>query len=180
MKSLLLIASLALPALPVWAETCPARDRSQERAQLLDALKSTPTEQTGIAAAAAVWAFWTRAPDAKAQVMLDRAMEQRLSFEYAGSEGDLSALVAYCPAFAEGWNQRAFTRFLREDFEGSLSDIAKTLELEPNHFGALAGRAQIYYRQGRTGLAQIDLRRALEVHPWMQERALIADQGEDI
>lgn len=185
LTALLLAAALTAPALitPALAEPtgpCPSPDRSQERAALLAQLQSSPTEAVAQIASGALWAFWTRAPDPAAQALLDSAMAQRLSYEYAGAEDDLSALVAYCPAFPEGWNQRAFVRFLRQDYDGALADIDQTLALEPAHFGALSGQAQIFLHTGRPGLAELSIRRALKVHPWLAERALLGSHGEDI
>src|SRR5690606_31046067 len=85
----------------------------------------------------------------------------------------LDGVVADAPDYAEGWNQRAFIRFLRDDPDGSLEDIERTLALEPLHFAALAGKAMILMRQGRIEPGQEALRRAVEIHPWLKERAML-------
>jgi lipoprotein NlpI len=96
--------------------------------------------------------------------------------DFTGAEAVLDELVAYCPDYPEGWNQRAFARFLQGDHDGSLEDLARTLELEPRHFGALAGQGLNFLRQGRDRLAQTALRAAIDLHPWMNERHLIAPE----
>lgn len=179
MKQLARLLALIF-ASSAFAESCPTdRNRDPERASLLEALRITPDIASGQAVADKVWRFWMTAPDTRAQVMLDQAMSRRLGYNLEEAESTLDALVAYCPDFPEGWNQRAFVRFLREDFAGSLADIDKTLSLEPAHFGALAGQAQIFLKQGRVKLAQLAIARAVKVHPWLHERALLED-GEDI
>ena len=164
------------------AETCaPATDRSDERDALLGVLRDAPDAQIGRAAVQAVWEFWTEAPDDAAQDMLDRGMRKMREADYETAEAIFEELVDYCPDYAEGWNQRAFARFLRNRFEGSLEDISRTLELEPAHFGALAGRAMILIRQGRIQLAQTALRRAVAVNPWLNERRfLVENPGKEL
>jgi len=154
---------------------------SETRAALLDELKSSPDQSSAIHLANQIWALWTTAPDDKAQELLDRGMALRAAYDYAGSEQVLDMLVAYCPDYAEGWNQRAFTRFLANRMDEALVDIDSALRIEPAHFGALSGRAMILLQQGRGMLAQAALRRAVAIHPWLQERAyLIDDGGQDI
>lgn len=163
------------------AESCPPLpERTEERSGLLEALKTTPDAASGRVAADAVWQFWMRAPDPESQRLLDLGMERRLSGDLTGSEAQLDALVNRCPDFAEGWNQRAFSRFLLGDLDGSLADIERTLALEPAHFGALSGQAQIYLRQGRRPLALFVIRKAVAVNPWMNERFLLESEGRDI
>jgi hypothetical protein len=46
-------------------------------------------------------------------------------------------------------------------------DIQRTIELEPRHFGAICGFAQICLRKQRDDLALFALQRAQQVHPSM-------------
>ena len=145
----------------------------------MERLANSPDISAGQEAAGALWEFWMVAPDEKAQDMLEDGMSRRVQLALADAEITLDALVRYCPLYAEGWNQRAFVRFLREDYEGSLADIEEVLTREPAHFGALSGKALALMRQGKRGLAQLAVVRALQVHPWLNERSLLGD-GEDI
>ena len=170
----LIFLALLLPA-PALAE-CPVVDEhSDERAELHTRLLAAPDAVTAQAVANALWSIWTAAPDSQAQALLDRGMERRQSFDLEASESALDDLVAYCPDYAEGYNQRAFTRFMRHHYDAALEDIDRTLELNPYHFGALSGKALTLMRQGRVELAQEALRRAVSVHPYLQERHMLVE-----
>ena len=49
-----------------------------------------------------------------------------------------------------------------------MSDIDQTLELEPRHFGALSGMAQIMKNTGRKELALEAWQRVLDIYPMMR------------
>lgn len=167
---------LLLPAFALAGE-CPVPDaaaREQALTPLLDHLAEAATEAEGRDAEGDVWRFWLQAPDATAQGMLDDGISRIGWADFAGAEKSLDGLVAYCPDYAEGWNQRAFARFLQGDYEGAIEDLDRTLELEPKHFGALSGKALSLIRQGRAELAQQALRAAVALHPWIKERHLLA------
>ena len=64
------------------------------------------------------------------------------------------------PNFAEAWNKRATAHFMMGNFDLSMQDISKTLQLEPRHFGALDGMSLIFIHTNQ-------LEKAIEVYDKM-------------
>ena len=122
-----------------------------------------------------LWELWTDAPDAKAQRLLDRGMARRLQTDYAGSRAVLDELVSYCPDYAEGYNQRAFSSYLQRDYAAALVDLDQALAIMPDHIAAMSGRGLTLMGLGRRDEAQAQLRAALALNPWLSERALITE-----
>ncbi|MEM6589592.1 MAG: hypothetical protein AAF641_14190 [Pseudomonadota bacterium] len=161
-------------ATPVFAETCPAApDHSTELNALIESVGQADNELEAQELSVDLWKFWADAPDARAQDLLDEGMSRRASFDYSGALDALNALVEYCPDYAEGYNQRAFVNFLRQDYEAALPDLDRTLEMNPRHIAALTGQALTLAALQRNGEAALVLRRALEMNPWLSERALL-------
>ena len=71
------------------------------------------------------------------------------------------------PNWAEPINKIATIRYLQGDLYGSIRDIQLTLELEPRHFGAIAGLAQINLALGRYTDALKNLDFAIDIHPYI-------------
>ena len=141
---------------------------------LFERLRNAMTEQEGRLAEDAVWRLWMEAaPSRTVARAVDEAMDARESYDFNRALAILDDVVSQAPDYAEGWNQRAFIRFLKDDLDGSLEDIERALELEPKHFAALAGKAIILMRQGRMDLGQAALRLAVEIHPWLKERSML-------
>ncbi len=156
-------------------------DQSADQSALFDRLKSAPDQAVANSLMDQLWRIWTLAPDAKAQDLLDRGMEARESFDFLGSRDILDGLVEYCPDYAEGYNQRAFANFLREDYAAALVDLDRALELEPRHMGALSGKALTLMGLGRRDEAQVILKEAVALNPWLKERGMIVTPpGQDI
>ncbi|MDG1340185.1 MAG: tetratricopeptide repeat protein [Paracoccaceae bacterium] len=121
------------------------------------------------------------APDATAQDMLDRGMRARESYAFDEAERAFTELIVYCPNYAEGWNQRAFVHFLRQDFDEALPDLDKAIELDAGYVAAIAGKALTQIGLGEADAAQITLRQALALNPWLSERSLLTEPlGEEI
>jgi tetratricopeptide (TPR) repeat protein len=158
--------------------------RAEERSRLFDALAAAKSEEEATAVADQIWQFWFRPPSAEAGTLMSEAMQRRQVYDLSGSIAVLDKLVALAPDWAEAWNQRATLRYMAEDYDGSLADIERTLALEPKHFGALSGQVLILMRFGRVETAQSVLRRAVEINPFLSERALLAEpakpDGKDI
>jgi tetratricopeptide (TPR) repeat protein len=158
----------------IFAECPSAPDITSELDALIAEANAAATEAEGRAAADKMWEVWLRAPDAAAQEALDAGMRKRNSYDYAGAYQDFDKLVGYCPDYAEGYNQRAFVNYLREDFPAALSDLNVALSITPDHVGAQSGRALTLMRMGRLSEARLQMLDALENNPWLSERALVA------
>ncbi len=180
MKPLALIAILL--ASPVLAETCPpAPDHDAALTRLISQVQSATSEYEGQQIANQMWALWADAPDNKSQKMLDAGMGQRASYDFGRALEQFDELVAYCPDYAEGYNQRAFVRFLTGDYETALIDLDLALARSPRHVAAIAGKAMTLIALKRDDEAQVVLRKALALNPWLAERRfLLEPKGQDL
>jgi len=183
MQSRFLIAlALSLITTPIMAQTCPALpDRSAERAELMTAVRDAPNYTANREAVDRLWKHWRKAPDEKAQALLDLGIRRRDEFSFKAAEAALNELVAYCPEYSEGWNQRAFVYFLTKDYGRALQDLEKALEITPDHIAAMAGMVLTLTKLGRNRVAQKILREALALNPYLPEKSLLVEpKGKDI
>jgi tetratricopeptide (TPR) repeat protein len=149
-------------------------ETSSERARLFAALKAAETEREGRLAESAIWEWWfDQAPTSEVREAIDFGMKRRSSYDFEAAEEAFDKAIDKAPQYAEGWNQRAFVRFLRDNPDGALSDLEKAVALEPDHFGAWSGMYHVLMRMGRTEVALSALTRAVTIHPWIQERGLL-------
>jgi tetratricopeptide (TPR) repeat protein len=174
--------ALTLVAGPAFAETCPAvTDHSARQAEIFNQLQALPTQDGSRELSQELWYLWTDAPDAQAQTLLDEGMRKREGYDFLGARDVLDQLVEYCPDYAEGYNQRAFASFLRQDYAAALYDLDAALALMPTHVAALSGKALTLIGMGRDKEAQIVLRAAHALNPWLSERRLLVEpEGEEI
>lgn len=175
MKHLVLaIGMIGLAGAPLAAETCPeAPDHRAEMNELISAAQSAPNETAGRIISNEMWQYWADAPDDYAQGLLDEGMTRRAAYDFEGAVTAFDALVAYCPAYAEGYNQRAFVNFIRQDYSAALPDLKRALALSPRHIAAMTGQAMTLMALDRPGEAALILRAALELNPWLSERHLL-------
>lgn len=165
-----------------FAETCPpAPDHAIRLGEIITSLGLAREEGEARVLTEELWQLWTDAPDARAQQLLDQGMSQRSRFEFLSARDTLDELVEYCPDYAEGYNQRAFASYLRQDYAAALRDLDRTLEIMPNHVAALSGKGLTLMGLGRHEEAQAVLRAAVAMNPWLPERSLlVVPPGTDI
>lgn len=176
-----ILALSALLSTPAIAACPPAPDITDEADALLTEVQRAKTEGAARDHVAGLWQLWTRAPDADAQALLDTGMRLIREADLVGAVTSFDALIGYCPDYAEGYNQRAFANFLRQDYRTALEDLDAALERSPNHVAAMSGKALTLMGLGRMTDAQIVLREALALNPWLPERRLLEEpEGEEL
>ena len=172
-RLLIRLAPLALIPTLVAADGCPeAPDHTAELDALIEQVQQADTERQARLISNQMWELWDDAPDEPSQEILDEGMRARAGYDYVRALDRFETLVNYCPFYAEGYNQRAFVRFLTEDFEAALPDLDRALELNPRHIGALAGRVVTLYALDRHAEALSALDEAEALNPWLSERHL--------
>ena len=178
MKWMILFAVMGSPAFAA----CPAApDISADETRLFESIRAAENELAAQPYSSGLWQLWTMAPDEPAQELLDQGMSARASYDFLRATEALDKLVAYCPDYAEGYNQRAFVNFLRQDYETALTDLDRVIALSPRHTGALTGKALTLLGLGRNDEAQVLLRAAVALNPWLSERHLITEPpGEEL
>jgi tetratricopeptide (TPR) repeat protein len=128
-----------------------------------------------------LWSLWFRADSEANNRELQKLMRMR---DREKSLMGLNELILRAPSYAEAYNQRAILYFRMKEFERSVSDCEKVLQLNPVHFGARAGMAQSYLQLRKHRAALKEFRAALRVHPHMEGvadtvRALETALGEE-
>lgn len=172
---------LCLAASPALAEICPAApDHTIALEGLHTQVREAPDELSARLAFNEMWQYWADAPDEAAQEILDEGMKMRASWDLLGALRAFDRLIAYCPDYAEGYNQRAFVNFLRRDYAAALPDLERAIALSPRHIGAHSGRALSLFGLGVEDQAQAALAEALALNPWLPERSLQRSLGEEL
>lgn len=161
-----LVRAFALLAVTI-APAGHADQTDPELPSLFSALADAPNPVVASGIERQIWSRWMRGPEPAANTLLDEARDAASSGAADEARGLFEQLLERFPEFAEGWNQRAILHYFEGDYQRSLEDIARTLELEPRHFGALAGSGQCYFRLEMYEEALAAFEAALQVHPWL-------------
>ncbi|MGQ4808247.1 hypothetical protein NKDENANG_01625 [Candidatus Entotheonellaceae bacterium PAL068K] len=117
----------------------------------------------------ALWSVWHRSgtPEVDARLQEGIAAMQRGAFQQAVEI--FTDVIEQDPDFAEGYNKRATTYYLMQEFEKSIRDCEKTLELNPVHFGAFSGTGLNYLGLRNLAKALEYFERAVAVNPNMTQ-----------
>jgi tetratricopeptide (TPR) repeat protein len=136
--------------------------------KLFRQLKRENNENAAEITAGQIWRLWFTSGSATVDLLMqwsvkavkDRKINVALDF--------LNQVVALDPKYAEGWNQLATVYYMTGDYAKAMADIDRTLQLEPRHFGALAGLAQIMEATGHKKQALEAYEKVLAIYPMMR------------
>ena len=142
------------------------------RAQKLDAyfldLKKAKSQAVAEGVASRIWETWNNSESDSINLLMAWSQNAMDMQKFPVALDFLDQVVVLKPDYAEGWNRRATLHFMMNNYAKSMADIEKTLQLEPRHFGALAGMGHIFLALERKELALRAYERALDVYPMMR------------
>ena len=112
-----------------------------------------------------IWAVWLASKSPTLELLMGRVVGAMGKQAYGEALDLLNTIVTIAPDYAEGWNKRATIYFLLGQYQNSIDDVERTIDLEPRHFGALSGLGLIYMRLEEFSSALDAYERALLVNP---------------
>ncbi len=116
-----------------------------------------------------LWFLWMQSgsPEGNRELAAAIACVQR--DDYVTAIDLLSSLVAREPAFAEAHFQRGLALCSNEETQRAAESYRQSLRLNPHHFGAAAALGHACVEQGNLPGALYYYRRALEIHPRLED-----------
>lgn len=164
----MLAVLLLVSAVPAGAATVRHDGGTASLDTLFDELKHAPNADAAKVYETDIIEAWRHSGDVAADTLLSRGIARMELGDYSVALEILDSLIEMAPGFAEAWNTRATLYYLMGDYETSVLDIRKTLDLEPRHFGALSGLGLIMARLGNEEGARKAFEAALKIHPFLR------------
>jgi tetratricopeptide (TPR) repeat protein len=133
----------------------------------LDALFATLLRQAedGFETEDLIWAVWCDHPISAFADRMESATHAIALKHYDEARVLLDRLQSDAPDWAEVWNKSATLHYIQQRDTLALVDIGHTLDLEPRHFGALAGFGEICLRHNEPDVARLAFNAALLINP---------------
>src|SRR3984885_11052859 len=154
----------------------PPKTPAEERADLYGRLAASKDGDETAGIITLLLHAYSESGSDTADLLLRRARQAIGIENYSDALKILDAEIAILPDWAEGWNARATARYLDDDYNGSMADIAETLKREPKHLGALMGMATILEARGKREEALKVYERALAIAPHWRNAEEAADK----
>ncbi|WP_018689151.1 tetratricopeptide repeat protein [Ahrensia kielensis] len=131
-------------------------------------LKKTRTPGAANRLASNIWSEWFRSGSASIDLLMQWSDEATKRKDFNIALDLLDQVITRQPDYAEGWNRRATLHYAMSNYNKSMADIQKVLALEPRHFGALSGMANILEQSGNKQAALDAWQRVLDIYPAMR------------
>ena len=124
-----------------------------------------------------IWNIWINdSPVLEHRQMLKDGIRLMSKQDYMAAEKIFSEIIEVEPEYIEAWNKRATVRYIRREFNKSLSDIYEVLSQEPNHFGALAGLGLIMLTQQDFEGALLAYKQVLLINPFSPDALILVPE----
>lgn len=157
-----------------------AESTPEQHAKLLDELyarlATAPDQETANQVAQAIEQLWQHSGSPTADLLLARAGAATEAQNRELAMKLLNAVVDLQPDYAEAWNRRAYLFYLDNDYKRALGDLRRVLALEPRHYKALEGLANLLRHLGEKKAALEAYTTLLKVHPNLPDAKKARDE----
>lgn len=143
-------------------------ERDTVLSELYGHLAASEDETAAKAVAESVERVWLHSGSPTVDLLFGRAMQATAEKDYDRALRFLDQVLEQAPDFTEGWSRRAFVHFQLGSVRPAVGDLRRALALDPNHFKALDGLAQVLRDVGEKRAALQVMRRLIEVHPYWE------------
>src|SRR5215831_8739758 len=116
-----------------------------------------------------IWRLWMAHRDRAAAFDLERATRAMAAEDWGVADQILRGIVGSHPDYAEAWNKRATLYYIHGKDAESVRYLHRALELEPRHYGAICGFAEILLSNGEEDAALFAFGAALRINPHIEE-----------
>ena len=165
-----------IPDKPSREEALPDLGKDQNAAQkkqaeldrLLAVLKRTADQKEAAKISRQIQGLWSQSGSDTVDLLMQWAEDGINQQNYAMALDFLDNVVALQPDYAEGWARRAAVHVQLNDLKLAMSDLHRSLSLEPRNYNALFLVGSILEMTGRNKLALEAYEDALKIYPQMQ------------
>jgi len=144
------------------------RQRAKVLSNLYAYLATAPDAASAQEIAAVIERVWLISGSDTISVLMERAVRAAALKQYDLAIELLDAVVELAPDFPEGWNRRAFVHFMSDNRVRAMGDLRRALALDPSHFKAMQGLAQIMKESDEKAAALKAYRKLREIHPYAE------------
>ena len=157
-----------------------ANDRDVRLNQLFNELKVNKAKVAAIVEQE-IWSLWSTHPtDEKLTARLEEGSMFVRNQQPNRARDIFTEVIKLDENWAEAWNKRATVLYILGEYQKSQEDIDKVLELEPRHFGALAGQGMVNIKLKNYEKAIRSYEEAREIYPSMKTPDAMIKQMKEI
>ena len=143
-----------------------ADEKNKALADLYAQLQTAEDEEAAKRIAASIERLWTFSGSDTVNLLIQRSSKAIKEQKKELAQKLLDTAVDLAPDFTEAFSQRAYFHFTHNNYDAAVGDLRRVLALDPYHYKALEGLAQIWRETGNKRGALRVMQQLLEVHPF--------------
>lgn len=122
--------------------------------------------------------LWAQSGSDTTDLLMQRAQVALQEQDYDLAIELLQSISEIDPRYTASWSQLATVYYLKDRYADAINGLRRVLALDPKHFKAIEGLGIILRETGNNESALKVMRRALEIHPFLETAKKAAEELE--